>query len=80
MIIFLINRLPVQSIKCQKIVKNACYTFPQPKMTSSDVLFCLTDSPESKNIQFTIISDKEKQQIITFEPLESVKYSTFLFI
>ncbi len=40
-IIFCINRLVVWSTKCQKMVKNVEHCFPKPKVTSSNVLFCL---------------------------------------
>ena len=50
---FLINRLVVWSIKCQKMVKNVHQCFPKPKMTSSNVLFC----PQLKDIQFTVIEE-----------------------
>lgn len=47
------------SIKCQKIVKNAHYNFPQPNVMSSIVLFCPTNNPKPKDIHFTVKEDKE---------------------
>ncbi len=34
----------------KKIVKNAIYDVPQTEVTSSNVLFCLTNSPKPKDI------------------------------
>lgn len=42
-------------------------------MTSSKILFCLTNSPKYKDIQFTIKYDEEKQQILTLATLEPEK-------
>ena len=39
-------------------------------MMSSDVLFCLIKSLKSKVIQFTVIYETEKHQIITSEKLQ----------
>lgn len=36
-----------------------------------NVLFCPTNSPNPKDIQFTITYDKEKHQILIFEKLET---------
>ncbi len=51
-------------------------TQPQPRVTSSDVLFCLTNSLNPKNIQFTIMY-KEKHQTLTFEKLGLVHFHHF---
>lgn len=47
-------------------MKNALYNFIKPKVTSSDVLFCPTNSLKPKYIQFTCIYDKEKLQASHF--------------
>ncbi len=44
-------------------MKNAHYTFPEPKAMYSDCLFFLTDSPKIKYIQFIITYDKENPRI-----------------
>ena len=36
-------------------------------------LFYATNSPEPKDIQFSIIYDQEKQQILTFEKTETIR-------
>lgn len=41
--------------------------FLMPRLMSSNVLFCLTNNPLFKDIQFTVIFNIEKQQILTFE-------------
>ena len=41
------------------------YNFIKPKMMSPNCLFCPTNSPKPKDIQFTITKEKEKQQILT---------------
>lgn len=53
-------------MKCQEILKNSCYNFPQLKLMSSNVLFHL-NSPKPKDIQFNFMYDKEKHKILTFE-------------
>lgn len=40
------------------------------KKMSSDVLFCPTDNSNPKDIQFTIMYDTEKHQILKFEKLK----------
>lgn len=52
---------------CQKIVKKS---LPELKMTSLNYLFGLSNSPKLKDIQLTLMWDKWRQQIITFEKLE----------
>lgn len=51
------------STKHQVTVKNAT-TDSEP--TSSNVFFCLTNSPKGKDIQFTIMFSRQKQQSLTF--------------
>lgn len=46
-------------MNCQKIVKNASYNFPQPKVTYSVCLFYTNYSSKLKYNKFTIIYDKE---------------------
>lgn len=40
------------------------------KMMSSKVLFCPTNSTKPQNIQFTVISNREKQIILTLVKLK----------
>lgn len=44
----------------------ALISFPEPKMTSSNVMFC----PQSKDIHFTVIKDKGNHKIFTFRTLK----------
>lgn len=74
LIILSINRL---SVKYQKIVKNAHHSFREPKVMSSNVLFCWADSPKRKDMYFTVIEDKENHKIFTFEKLEMVNFCHF---
>lgn len=53
-----------------------CHNFPEPKMTSSNCLFCLTVSPKHKDIKFTC--NKEKQEIFSFESLEQPSLDVLL--
>ncbi len=41
--------------KCVKNMKNSYYKFPDSKVMSSNCLFCLTNSPEPKDIQFIMM-------------------------
>ena len=47
-------------------------------VTSSNVLFCLINSLKSKDIQFTIMCDTEKFEILTFEKLKPARLELFL--
>lgn len=47
-----------------------CLKLAQPKVTSTDVLFCPTNSTKAKHIQFSVLPNKSKQQIPTFETLQ----------
>ena len=49
------------------MVKSVDQCFPKPKMTSSNVLFCT----QSKDIQFTVIEDEERQKTFTYKRLVS---------
>lgn len=40
-------------------MNNACCNFPQPKMLSSDVMFCPRNSPKPKAVQFTIMYEED---------------------
>lgn len=42
-----------------------CLKLAQPKVTSTDVLFCPTNSTKAKHIQFSVLPNKSKQQIPT---------------
>ena len=52
--------------KYQKIVKNANNHCQGSKVVSFNCFFFPPNSPKPKYIQFTIILDKENQQIFTF--------------
>lgn len=58
------------------------YNFPEPELTSSDFWFYQTNNANACDIQFTIIYDKIKQQILIFENLIYFfkHYITFLNI
>lgn len=60
LIMFAMNRL---------FDRNAHHNFPDPKVTSSNSLFCNTRSPKAQESLFVIINDKEEQQNLTFERL-----------
>ncbi len=66
MIIFSNNEWIVLYIQCQKIVENDQSNFSQRKLTSSNISFCVSNSQKPKDIQFTIMYDKGKQNILTF--------------
>ncbi len=51
----------------RKMVKNVDQCFPNPKVTSSNVLFC----PQTKDIQFTVTEDERNQKIFKFEKPKS---------
>lgn len=58
--------LRFDSINClqnDKIVKLACFNFPESKVAPSDILFCPNSYLKLKDIQFTVIKNREKQQI-----------------
>lgn len=62
--------------KVSKQMKNAHHTvWPQ---TSLNSLFCPANSPKPKVSLFTIINNKEKQQIVTFLKLETEDVWHFL--
>lgn len=46
-------------------------------MMSSGTLFCLSNSPKNKEIKFTVLYEKAKQQILTSERLELANCSHF---
>lgn len=73
---FLINQFVVLSLKCQKNSENVHHNLPAPEESYSDYLFVLTSNQKTKNIQLNIRCNKEKQQTLTLEQLESadVKY------
>lgn len=60
------NLLIVLSIKCRKIVKNDRHHTLESKATSSDSLFCSTNSPEWKCIHSTLIKNRKKQYLVDF--------------
>lgn len=53
-VIFSINLDLNRSVMCQQIVENTHHGFLNPKMMSSDFLFCLSDNQESVVIDFII--------------------------
>ena len=48
------------------MVKNVDQCFPNPKMMSSNLLFC----PQPKDVQFTVTEEERNQKIFTFKKLE----------
>ena len=60
----------MQVYKMSKMMKNAYHYFPEPTLTSLNYFFSPTSSPKPKGSSFTVINDKEKQQILTFKKLE----------
>lgn len=52
-----------------KDCKTMHHNFPEPRMTSKNVLLCLTNSPELKDIQFTMIMTKNSNKSSHFEML-----------
>lgn len=56
------------SVKCQRTVKY--YNFFELVVISSNTLFCPTNCPKLKYMQFIIIHDREKLQNLTLEKLE----------
>lgn len=42
-------------MKCQETAKDVHHSLPESKVTSSNVLFHPTNSPKSKDVQFTIM-------------------------
>lgn len=54
------------------MVKHVHHNFPEPKVRYINYLFYLTNSPKFKDIQFIIVYDKEKQNILTFKRLKAV--------
>lgn len=52
--------------KWKKIAKMTWHKFPELKLTSSDVWFCLSSSSKSKYIPFTVIKDSKTKQIFSF--------------
>ncbi len=56
-------------MKCQKSAQKAHLNFPKPKVTPSDCVFCLNNSPKHNDSSFIFINDTEKPQILTFKTL-----------
>ena len=54
------------------------YNLLQPKVISSNVLFCLTNSPKLKYTPITVMYEKEKDKIIIFKKLKQVHVVVFL--
>ncbi len=66
--IFLINCLIMLLIEYQTITKKAYFISPKPTVVSSNCFFFYqTTGSKQKDIQFTIIYNKKKQLILTFE-------------
>lgn len=42
------------------------HNYPEPNVTSSNIIFCLTNSPKPQNISFMVVNYKEKQQTLVF--------------
>ena len=51
-------------------LKNGHYNFSEPKVTSWNCFFCLTNSPKPTYSLITAINEKEQQQILRFKKLE----------
>lgn len=64
LIIFSLNYLIILSMKCQIKVKNAHHHFQKPKSTHLKVVLFSLKPP---NIQFIIIYEIQRHQIVTFE-------------
>lgn len=58
-IIFSINQWIVLSVQCQRIVENDHSNFPQPRLTSSNVSYCVSNSLKPKDTPLTIMYDNE---------------------
>lgn len=43
-------------------------------LMSLDFLFCLSSIPKPTNFQFTVMCEKEKLQVVTFEKLDLEKF------
>ncbi len=54
-------------MKCQKSVKNANLSFPEPSVMPSNCFFCPNNSSKHIDSLFIIINDTRKQQILTFK-------------
>lgn len=59
-------------------MKNVHYNIPQPKVTSSDVLFYPTNNLKPKDTQFTTMYDKEENQIFIYAEQEPANVGHFL--
>lgn len=65
-------------IVCQRLtVKNVHRNIPKAKMTYSECLFQLISTVKPKNIQFAVMQDKEKQQILTFQKRKASLFLPF---
>ena len=53
-----------------QMLKNAHHNFPSIKWCPQNCFFCPTNSPKAEYSSFTIIKDKDKQQIPTFNKME----------
>ena len=50
----------------------ACLNFPEPRVMSSNCHFSSSDSQKPKDSSFTIMIDKQRQQVLAVKKLESV--------
>lgn len=57
------------------MVKNVVQCFPNPKMTSWNVVFC----PQLKGIQFTLIGEQINQELLPFKKLKSENFDILFF-
>ncbi len=48
-------------------MKNGNHNTLEPKMTSTNVLFCPTNSLKPNNIKFIVMSNQEKEEILISE-------------
>lgn len=51
--------------------ENSHDNFPEPKVKSSNGFFYPTTSPKPEDSSFTIMEDKEKQQMLKFKKMVS---------
>lgn len=68
-VVFSRFQLTVWWIKYQIIVKNGYHNFTNHKLTSANVLFYPINCSKPRDIQFTMIWNREKQQILSLENL-----------
>ncbi len=76
-IIFLITRLIVWSVKCQKIAKSARHNIPEHLSTYLNCLFYLTNNPKPKDFQFTNMEDLKNSKYTHLQSWNQWFWRTF---